>query len=176
MKKYIQAFEIIRDEGIKALWIKYLDWAGIYRRLLVFERDHRKETLTEPDIKVNFKTRLLMEDEISLYTRHQPGINEPEIIKRFREGHLCFVTMDAGAIIGHTWSAFGKAYCEYLDCFLSLPPNMVYNYDAFVSPDYRGHRIAAAQYLYKLIYLLKKGYSHPIGFALPENTAAINLL
>jgi hypothetical protein len=173
LKKDIRAFEIIRDEGIKACWIKFLDWTRIYRRLLVFERDHRKESLTEPDIKVDFETRLLKEDDASFYTLHQPDINASEVITRLRDGHLCFVTMDSGAIIGHTWSAFGKAYCEYLDCYLMLPDNTVYNYDIFISPDYRGNRIAASQYLYKLKYLLKKRYYCSIGLILPENGTSI---
>jgi len=173
MNKYDQAFEIIRNDGIKPLWIKFLDWAKIYRRLLLFERDYRKETLVGPDIKLHFEIRLLKDNEVGMYKLLKPGVNEFEIIKRLEEGHLCFVSIHEGAIIGYTWSAFDQAYCDYLDCSLSLPSNMVYNYDAFISPDYRGHRIAAAQYLYKMKYLLKNGYFRPISFILPENSAAI---
>lgn len=173
MKKYKQAFEIIRNEGIKAFWIKFLDWAKIYRRLLIIERDYRKEMLIEQDIEVFSETRLLKEDEVDMYMPHQPEVNASEIKNRLKDGHLCFVTICDGAIIGHSWSAFDKAYCEYLNCFISFPSNTVYNYDSFILPDYRGNRIAASQYLFKLKYLIKNGYLCSIGFVLPENTASI---
>jgi len=176
MKKYERVFETIRNEGIKTLCIKILDWAKMYRRLLFFVRDYSKETLIEPDVKLHVETRLLKENEVDMYTLHHPGVNASEIIKRLKEGELCFVSIHDGVFIAHTWSAFNQACCEYLDCFLSFPTDTVYNYDAFVSPDYRGHRIFPAQYLYQMKYLLKNGYFRTISFVLPENSAGIKHL
>jgi len=83
-----RAYEILRQQGIRVLWIKLLGELG-YRRMLLVERlldDHMAFPTPRRPVTVS----LLRESEVDAYAAFYPGADPVETRRRLHAGHRCF--------------------------------------------------------------------------------------
>lgn len=61
------------------------------------------------------------------------------LAERFRQGHLCFVAIDAGGRVTHArWVSTDRAHVPELDADVVMPPGEAYMYDGYTRPEARG--------------------------------------
>ncbi len=157
--------------NLKEVWFKILFATKIYRRFLVTLYPLEASSLPI-DSKLDISFGLLESDEMSDYMRFRPDQAPEEIQSRIKRKHMCFVARHDGRLVAAVWACADSAWIEYLDCELLLPPKTMYSYDLFISPEYRGQRLSAILYHWRLQYLQKAGYRTGVSILWPENRQA----
>ena len=168
-----RAVEIYREEGLYALWIKFLG-EFVYRRLLYLERP-LAEPLTEVAASLSLHIDRLHPNEIDAYLAFHDEDPREQIEHRFSLGEICFVARADGDIVCANWACEGKVISEhwirYVRHALPIAEDEVYLYDSYTSPDYRGLRIAPCLAVWVLDYYRKRGYRRTTTAIVPENHA-----
>ena len=112
--------------------------------LRVFSRPLRQAARGAPP--PGLELRPLSEEEL-LAWRRDPDLDLPEAFIRemYRRGDRCLGALDASALVGYVWFAYGVA--PHVDGIqVKVPPHVVYRFKAFVRAPYRGRGIAPALY------------------------------
>ena len=99
------------------------------------------EKLVEEDIPV-IKTKMPVivrkasKKNIELYT------NKNEVLKRLKQGDVCFVAISKNKIAGYLWITFKKrVYIPAIEKTINLMSNEAYIYDVKVFPKFRRNNI-----------------------------------
>jgi len=164
-----RAGEILRNEGVRSLWIKFLG-ETIYRRLLLIEKEIHALALAGPE-NLELEFRLLSKEEVDEYYDFRAYVDRDTIAGRLEQGNFCFVVRCEGVIIHGCWAATGRTAIDYLKCDVQLARDVVYVYEVFTSPQFRGHSISAWRSCEMEKYCLANGYRRLLAAVSPENHA-----
>jgi SAM-dependent methyltransferase/GNAT superfamily N-acetyltransferase len=165
-----RAGEVLREEGLRALWFKILG-ETVYRRLILVE--YSLESPIEPVTpRIPVEIGLLTEDEISEYVRFRPGSDPDRVLRRIREGQQCWIARHRGRIVHACWLALHRAWVDYLSCDIALAFDSAYSYEAFTAPEFRGRAISPARLSIMLQALQAQGYRRIVAGLMPENRPA----
>lgn len=137
-----RAIEILREDGIRTLWLKVLG-ETVYRRMWLYERRFSEPItgVTTPD-DIEFGT--LCEHEVDRCSQLRPERTSEELGDRLVRGERCYVARRLGVVVGLVWVVRRSAWIEYLGCTLDFGPDDYYLYEVTVAQECRGQRIAAA--------------------------------
>ena len=168
-----RAVEIHREEGLYALWKKFLGEFG-YRRLLYLER-----LLAEPspDIQAALTLQIscLQAGDVDDYMAFHNEDPRKQIEHRLSRGDVCFVARADGVIVCASWASEGRNLSEhwirYVGYALPIAGDEVYLYDSYTSPDYRGLDIAPCLAAWVLDYYRERGYRRTTTAIAPDNRA-----
>jgi len=163
--------DVALHSSLKDIWFKTLFATRIYRRFWVTLYPLDAAPLPV-DSTLDISFGLLKSDEVNDYMRLRPDQTPEEIQRRFKKKHLCFVARLDDRPVAAVWACADSAQIEYVGCDLLLPPGVIYSYDLFIAPEYRGHRLSAIVYYRRLQYLQKAGYHTGISILWPENRQA----
>jgi GNAT superfamily N-acetyltransferase len=164
-----RAREILRDEGVRSLWIKFLG-ETVYRRLLLIEKEIQPPVLPSPE-KPELECCRLSMDDVDEYYAFRAYVDRGTIYGRIEQGESCFVVRRRGLIIHACWTATGRTAINYLKCDVQLARDVVYVYEVFTSPQFRGHSISSWRSREMEKYYLANGYRRLLAAVAPENNA-----
>ncbi len=163
--------EILRDEGLQSLWVKFLG-ETMYRRMVIIER-----RLDEPVVdivpRVPIEVSLLKEGEIDEYRRFRPRDSVPDIHGWLAGGRLCFVARHEGRMVHSCWISRGPTWIDYLDFELPLARDEVCACASFTDPQFRGMDIAPARLTHTLRHLQAAGYRRLVSVVVWGNQASL---
>ncbi|MFN8624897.1 MAG: GNAT family N-acetyltransferase [Candidatus Binatia bacterium] len=166
-----RAFEILRQHGLRVLWIKLLGELG-YRRVVLLERS-LDDSLTLPPSRLPVTVRPLRKAEVEEYAAFYPGADPEEIHRRLDAGHRCFTVRYGGQLIHAGWVGTGRVWIEYLRRHWDLASDEAYLYEAFTAPRYRNLRVGTARVTEETRVLAGEGYHRVIAVVSPENLPAV---
>jgi GNAT superfamily N-acetyltransferase len=168
---YRRLIEILREEGLKALWFKILG-ETVYRRVILFER-----LLCEPisDVTTHGPVSIhrLSATEIAEYVEFRAGTPLMEVHRRLDAGHACFIARDFGRLVSCSWAATSGAWMHYLSREVPVAAGEFYIYDSYTDPDYRRRGVSQAVNLEMLRYFRRSGYERALRAVSPENVAGL---
>jgi len=165
-----RAAEVLREEGPKALWIRALQHAGVYRRLVVVSG--RIPPRTRPAVLDRIACARLGPEEIGEYHALRPDQDPEETRRRLAAGHRCFVGRWDGRMVIVRWAGLGRIHVDYMDCDLVLADGVSYSYDLYVDPAFRGEDLPAALGFFARPELRADGYPRRVSLLWPENRKA----
>jgi len=163
-----RSLQVLRSEGLRALWFKILG-ETVYRRLLIVERKVEPSLSEETPSSVEFGQLTLA--GIPEYLRFR-RITADEVRRRLLAGHQCFVAYSGGEIVHACWVAAGETYIDYLSCPVKLSPGAVYLYEVFTHPDFRGAGLSGQRSRWMERRLARFGFRKLVAAVGPENRAA----
>lgn len=166
----MRAVHLLRDEGPLVVWLRFVQWLGVYRRLLVSAGVDRRAGI---EARIPLEYGRLGPDEIAEYLRLRPDQDRARIRARFDAGARCVVARHEGRIVAAAWYSLGRAHIDYLDCDLILASDVAYLEDEYVAEDARGLRVADGLASFRLGELHREGVDRVIGLFWPENHVAI---
>ncbi len=165
-----RATEILKQEGLLALWFRVLGEI-FYRRVLVMER-----SLAEPvphlEARRAVRMRWLREEEAAACARSYPGLSEAEVVRRLRLGHRCLVAEAEGRIVHATWVASSEACIEYLKLDFPLASGQAYLYQSYTTPEMRGQNLGTAGLAAVLRCLRQEGFQRAFCCLQPDRAIA----
>lgn len=130
--------EILHQEGLRGLGSHGIQALGIYRHVLV----QGGPFTTPPDRSdLALSCERLEITDLDEYLELRPDQDRAEITARFESGILCFGARHQGRLIASLWCAIDRMVVDYLDCEILLAPDTAYPHDAYVLPEFRGHRV-----------------------------------
>lgn len=162
-----RAWTILRTEGWIALWFRVLG-ETVYRRVLLVELD----LPPRPDPPKGIEARWLRAEEASAYAAFHPALSAAEVRRRLAAGERCLVLESEGRMVHGRWCATARAWIEYLQVFLPLPPGAAYVYQSFTPPAERGHGYATAGAVAGGQALHREGFNRTIGCIQPDRAMA----
>ena len=166
-----RAREILRDEGARSLGVKLLG-ETVYRRLVLIEKDIRPLASSGLNT-LELDCRHLSMGEVDEYYNFRAYVDRDTISRRLERGNNCFVVRHHGAIIHGCWTATERTTIDYLKCNALLARDVVYIYEAFTVPQFRGHSISSWRSCAMEKYFLANGYRRLLAAIAPENHAAL---
>ncbi len=169
-----RAAEILREEGIAALWFKALG-ETVYRRILLFER-LLNFPVTDIPVSPDIEFGLVRSDEFERCAELRPGRCPSQLEDRLARGEHCYVARKSGIVIGIAWVMRRSAWIEYLRCTIDLGPNDYYLYELIVDPHERGERVAPALFAHIYRDLREAGAARAVYAVNLENTAVLRAL
>jgi GNAT superfamily N-acetyltransferase len=164
-----QAVEALREEGPAGLWIRFVQWLGIYRRFVVC--GGRVPGPPEP-ARIPVECAILRPDQVEEYLAFRPDQDAAEIRGRLDAGNRCFVARSDGRIIGSLWCFERRAWIEYVGCEILLADDTYFVDDEYVLPDFRGLRVADALLALHRVLMQEAGYRRSACLIWPENRVA----
>ena len=166
-----RAREVLRDDGLRALWFKVLG-ETVYRRVsLVRLPIDPPPPLTESTVDTSFG--FVGPDEIDALTRLRPDVARKEVERRLARGDRCWAARRNGDIVSTRWVASGSAWIEYLGVEVPLRPDEVFLYETYTAPAYRGLGLSPAAGTRLTRALRAEGWMSILGGVVPENAAAL---
>jgi hypothetical protein len=106
----------------------------------LFREGVRPHQTNWPEIAREFPSFLLDPVDIPEVAACRRWNTVDEIRSRLDKGHLCIVLKSGGRIAGYTWADLNEvndSACRY-----ALVAGEAYLYDAFISPEFRGRKLA----------------------------------
>ncbi len=165
--------EIIRGEGLRTLWFRFLG-ETVYRRVYLYERPFAKAPHSGSGIPVDI--RLLTSDEIQDYLAVLPGQNATTVISRLAQGHRCLVARHEGSIVSYVWAGTRSAIVNYLKGEILLAPRDLYIYGLYTHPKFRNFNIPAVLADAYIDCFQASGCSRVVSVVTPENGAGIRMV
>ena len=162
--------KVLREEGLRSLWFKVLGEI-CYRRLAIIERIFDGEA--EAGLRVDWGLSKLTIPELPAYHARYPETDLDELRRRMERGGWCYVIRYDGGIIHSCWIATGTVRIDYLDCEVCIGSDLVYPYEAFTVPEFRGRGVATARVRLMERHLLAEGYQGSVGVVQPSDRAAL---
>jgi RimJ/RimL family protein N-acetyltransferase len=169
-----RAREVLRREGLRALWFKILG-ETVYRRLVVVERPL---DLPVPDVaaRVPVEVGLLRARELAEYRAFRPETPECELESRLRAGQICFVARHEGRIVSARWVAVDRVWVDYLSMDLPLAPDEACSYDMMTASDFRGQAVSPVTSAAMLRHFQQADFRRFVGTVLPTNEASFRAI
>lgn len=165
------SWRVFRSSGLRSLSIYCLQWAGLYRRLLVYSHPSSRE---QEAARIPIELGELREDELGDYASLVPDSDLDAIRRRMAQGDACTTArLPSGELIGVCWTALGRAWVEFVECEIALDDQAAYGYDQFVSSEYRGGAIAGALESYRDVKLRAQGVNLSVYTVWSENTVSL---
>jgi ubiquinone/menaquinone biosynthesis C-methylase UbiE/L-amino acid N-acyltransferase YncA len=165
-----RALEVLRQEGLRALWFKSLG-ETVYRRVWTVERSLDGPWRPPPELPPTVELGELAEEDLEAHQRLRQDTGLQDLRRRFAAGERCFVARENGRILHAAWLATGRAHIEYLDRTVELAPGEVYVSAAFSAPDARRrtYSVAVADAIARR--MREEGQRRLLGVVVPENLA-----
>lgn len=143
----------------------------IYPYFLVYETLRDRPELTEG--REGFETRFLRHDELAAVSEIPARPQRLERLRARTTNGACFGVWHGPSLAAYTWyssrhlpaAAGGHRLC-------ALPPRAAYLYDAYVLPEYRGHRIAGFMRHKCYEALAETGFEHFFSVTLAFNRSS----
>lgn len=167
-----RAYEILRSEGVRALWFRILG-ETVYRRMVLFER-HLEKPIEAVRCDAAVTISQLAMAEVDDYAALRPSPDAGEIRSRLERGHQCWVARRQGVLVHAIWAATGSAWIRYLDCEIQLAPDEVYIYESYTTPALRRININAIRSRTMTHYYRERSYFRLLALVMPENPAGIH--
>lgn len=104
----------------------------------------------------------LLSEQERVETLFTPTFGIKEAEQRIRAGDLCFICEDRGKIIAYVWFATKKKYIPEINFTITLAPNEVYGYNAYIIRSQRGKKIVYELHHAANIELINKGFKRII--------------
>ena len=165
-----QGAQALREEGVAGLCVRFFQWLGVYRHLIVSTViDHH---LRDP-AGIPILCEPLDDDELDEYLTFRPDQTRFDVEARLKSGGLCHVARHEGRVVAACWTARERAWIDYVGCEILLADDTLYHYDEYVMPKFRGLRIPGAVADRRLTTQEQLGYAHGLATFWPENRAAI---
>lgn len=89
---------------------------------------------------------------------------EDRDIAAFNDGALCLLQLDGDKLVGYTWVSNSQLIDIGWGFHVNLPDDMVYNYNGFTAPAYRGTAYQAVRHLKVLEHVSASGKSRLFGY------------
>jgi hypothetical protein len=160
-----RALELLREQGVRAVWFGALAELG-YRRLLVTEVRLPGADLRPSELPLT--VRFLEPGDAAGYRALRAG-GADELERRLATGDRCFGAWLDGRLVSVRWFSSGTAWIEYLDRRVPLRPGELYLYDLYTAPDVRGRSVSRASAAGWQDAFAAEGVRRLVGTVLPEN-------
>lgn len=167
-----RAVVVLREEGLRKFLLRALDWAEVYRRVVLMSRP-LDEPIPEITLGLPVVIDLLQESEIDEYLAFRPDASPNDIRSRLRSGQLCFTVRYEGKIINAGWATTGPVWNEYVEHEISLPSDGFYHYDVFTLPSFRCRNVETARIAEMLRHFRNRGYRLALAIVIPENVSGL---
>jgi GNAT superfamily N-acetyltransferase len=167
-----RGLRVLRQEGLRAFVLRFLDWAGIYRRLELVA--HPLDVIRDIQSAVLVTTGQLEPQALSEYLAFRPDQDAKEIKNRFDRGDLCFAARHEGRIVSACWLMPNRAYAAYLDREFDVGMGLVFPHDGFTLPEYRRQKVIHRLGEHIARYLKENGYAGVVMAIHPSNVAALD--
>lgn len=91
------------------------------------------------------------------------NIFERDIVS-FRDGNRCLLQLDGDKLVGYTWIGRSALIDINWGFHVNLPDDMVYNYNGYTTPEYRGTAFQALRHLNVLKLIRDEGKLRLMGY------------
>lgn len=119
-------------------------------RALEAAKDHTFRLATLDDLK-----RLMDDGDANVFERD---------IEAFKSGGVCLLQLDGEILVGYTWVAESRLIDVGWGFHLNLPDDMVYNYNGYTAPAYRGTAFQALRHQKVLEHFRALGKHRLLGY------------
>jgi hypothetical protein len=85
-------------------------------------------------------------------------------IEAFKSGSVCLLQLDGENLVGYTWVADSRLIDVGWGFHLNLPDDMVYNYNGYTAPAYRGTAFQALRHQKVLEHFRTMGKQRLLGY------------
>ena len=85
-------------------------------------------------------------------------------IEAFNDGNSCMLQLDGNNLVGYTWIAQSSLIDVGWGFHLNLPDDVVYNYNGYTTPAYRGTAFQALRHLKALEHVRTLGKRRILGY------------
>jgi hypothetical protein len=140
----------------------------VYCQVALIEKDLARGVPEVPS-QVEFEVALLIPENVDAYSRYRPDTPPEEVLRRLERGSLCYVTWEGESIVSCAWYQPREAWIEDIDRRFQLPPDCVYVYDGYTSPERRGRSLSSARAAITWADLSGRGFHRGVGFVLAGN-------
>lgn len=166
--------EVLREEGLRGLWIRGLG-VTVYRRLLLFSLDlsDYPGAGRQPD---GLEVGELDLGSVDEYGRMRPDTPAAEVRRRLESDQSCLFVRREGRMVSARWIDRSEAEVEYLGLTYELAPGAGHLYDVYTAPEARRARIGRATFPRYVAMLQDLGVERLLVTALPENEAGVGLI
>ncbi len=114
--------------------------------------------LFDADIDVDIGLASAQEVERAAETLRRPDANRRALFQwRLEDGCICFVARIGSVIVGYTWARLRPGPDD--GDMLALAPHEAFDFDLYVDPKWRGHRIQTALGSRKRLFCKQQGYT-----------------
>lgn len=165
--KLARSLEILRTEGPRALWFKFLGEI-VYRRLDVIER-RVDPAAGSPDPGTGLVISLLQPAGIDEFLAFRSFVDRDTVRTRLGRGQVCFLVRANGRIVHNVWVATGRVTIDYLDCDIQVADDTLYVFEAYTAPEFRGRSISSIRSRALEKYCAAHGFTRLLAAVLPEN-------
>lgn len=163
--------EVLKDDGLKALWVKALG-ETVYRRAYLYALNLD----TDPPKTARLSASLLHEENCDALATLHPSLMRALVIERLRKNHLCFGVWEETRLVHAVWVGAGDVTLDYLGRAVSLETGDAYVYEGYSSPEYRRRGASHAAMAAVAAHLRGLGYRRILGIANPENRLGLTAL
>lgn len=167
-----RAFEAWRRDGVRGVVTRALA-ATCYSRLELFER-RLDVPLPKLESSLPLEFGLLDEAEADEAAALVPEASAARVRASLRDGARCFIARHEGRLVSVSWAETGHVLVPYLRGRVRIAAGDVFVSGAFVAPELRGHRVAAASGLHRLRWLQAAGYRRVLCLILAGNAPALS--
>lgn len=166
--------EVLREEGLRGLWIRGLG-VTVYRRLLLFSLDLSEYPGAgrQPD---GLEVGELDLDSVDEYGLMRPDTPAAEVRRRLESDQSCIFVRRGERMVSARWIDRREAEVEYLGLTYELPPGVGHLYDVYTAPEARRARIGRVTFPRYVAMLHQLGVERLLVTGLPENEAGIGLI
>ena len=95
-----------------------------------------------------------------------------ELVERIKKGEYCFICENQGKIVGYSWWATNKKYIWEIQSTISIAADEAYEYNGYVSRNFRGQNVMPTLLHEGRVQLRKIGFKRSIGARLAWNYPA----
>lgn len=112
----------------------------------------------------NHVFRFAMPDDVERLARIKgANIFERDIVS-LRNGNRCLLQLDGDTLVGYTWISNSALIDLNWGFHVNLPDDMVYNYNGYTTPEYRGTAYQALRHLNVLKLIRDEGKFRLMGY------------
>jgi hypothetical protein len=126
-------------------------------RLYLMELAHPKLTPKACQAAKGHRFRFATEDDIKGYIQHPETLLFERDRESLRAGARCLLQLDGEKLVGYTWIHSGPMIELAWGIHFNMAEDMVYNYNGFTLPEYRGTAFQALRHLHILEHVGNEG-------------------
>lgn len=162
-----RALEVLRQEGPRSLWFKFLG-ETVYRRMDLIERELDAQAGPPADTR-GLEFGLLAATDVDEFLAFRDYAGRDLVLERLTRGERCFLLRDRGRIVHCCWTATGRSHIDYLGCDIRLANGAVYVYEAYTAPEARGRSASSLRSSLMEQHYAEHGYHRLVAVIWPEN-------
>jgi len=138
----------VRGTGIHAarLMMTTVPGAEAFRMFLIVLTTPRP-TPAATEASKNHTFRFATRDELVRFSRQPEAKLFDRDIESFDRGNRCLLQLDGEQLVGYSWVSTARLIELMWGLHFNMPDDMVYNYNGFTVPSYRGTSYQALRHL-----------------------------